>query len=54
MGYFLLARLPCLVSVREEAPRLTETQSARPEGYPGGLPPAQRTGEGWRKDCERG
>ena len=34
MGYVLLARLPCLVSVGKEAPSLSDTLSARVGAYP--------------------
>jgi hypothetical protein len=52
VGYVLLAGLPCLASVGEDAPRLTETLSARMQGYP----PAQRKvgGESGGRICGGG
>jgi hypothetical protein len=50
VGYVLLAGLPCLTLVGEEAHSFTETQSTRVGGYPGGPIPAQRRrgGDGGR------
>jgi hypothetical protein len=49
------AGLPYLASVGEAAPRLTETLSARVEGYPGAILPLRGEEEGgWGKDCGRG
>lgn len=46
MGYVLLAGLPCLDSVGEDAPSLAETWSAKVGGYSGGPIHSEEKGKG--------
>jgi hypothetical protein len=54
VGCVLLAGLPCLASMGEEVPSLTETGSARMGGYLGGSHSLRRERHGeWGKDFGR-
>ena len=55
VGYVLLAELPCLTSVGEEASSIAETSSARLGGYTVGFHPLRGESRGgWEKDCRMG
>jgi hypothetical protein len=46
VGYVLLPGLPCLASVKEDAPSLTETWCARLGRYPGAPTCSEEKGSG--------
>jgi hypothetical protein len=52
LGYVNLAGIPCLASVREDAPSPTKTWCARMCRYPP-LNQVRRSGVWGKKDCER-
>ena len=53
VGYILLAGLPCLASVGQETPSLTETSSTIVGGYPRGPTHSEEKRGIWGVGCGR-